>query len=830
MTEESQFIEGLLSQMTLEEKVSLCHAATKFTVAAIERLNIPTLTMSDGPHGVRREICRDSWDFVETETDYATNLPAGVALASTWNPAMARKYGEVLGAEARERGKDIILGPGINIMRTPLCGRNWEYYSEDPCLIAELVAPEVEGVQSQDVAACVKHYAANSQEMNRNGVDVQMDERTLREIYLPGYEAAVVKGKALSFMGAYNKFHGQHCCHNAHLVNDILKGEWGFEGCYISDWAGVHDTTEAAQNGMDIEMGTSSSYEDYYLARPFLEAIRRGELDEALATDKARRVLRLMWRSGMFRKDRKPGERNTRRHQQAALEIAREGIVLLKNEGALLPLDAASLRRLVVIGDNATEKHALGGASAAVKALYEVSPLEGLRAKLGSNVEIQHFRGYPSQENASEPIKAEYLGTADEGAGTHGWKAFFYTDREGCWMRSPADHTRADADIDFNWSGGAPFPSLRGTDYSVRWETTLTVPQAGAYTFVLEGTHHASLELDGRSLILRWENDNGSDILERTVELEPGKTYHLAVALKPASEQVRVKLGWIPPWVERKQGGDTAAIIAAAKAADAVLFFGGLNHQYDSEGSDRVDMALHDGQNELLAAVLAANPKTAVILVSGSPVEMPWADQASAIVEMWYAGMESGNAIADVLLGAVNPSGKLPVTFPKRLADSPAHALDDYHFEACRYKEGVLVGYRWADAKGIEPLFPFGHGLSYTTFELSNLRAEKTGDSVRVTVQLTNTGARAGAEVVQLYVGQRQCALERPLRELKAFRKVFLQPGQSETVDMTLDRRAFAYWNPATQGWTVDAGVFTLEAGVSSRDLRCKVEIVDPYR
>lgn len=819
MSEIEQKIDLLLSQMTLAEKVAFCHAGSKFAIAANDRLGIPEFWMSDGPHGVRREINRDSWDPVETDTDFATYLPVGTSLAATWNPDRARQFGEVLGAEARARGKDIILGPGINIIRTPLCGRNFEYYGEDPYQISQMVVPAIQGVQSQDVAACVKHYAANSQELNRHGVDAQMDERTLREIYLPGFRAAVVKGQALTVMGAYNKFRGQHCCHHKHLVNDILKGEWGFDGCFISDWAGTYDTVEAAKYGLDLEMGTSSSYDEYFLARPFREAIERGELDEALVDDKVRRNLRVMFRVGFFNPDRKPGELNTDRHHQAALEIARESIILLKNTDSVLPLSKETLRKIVVIGDNATARHALGGNSSGVKALYEITPLEGLQNHLGDSVEIQYFRGYPQQSEAAQPIPSEYLGTADEGAGTHGWKARYYDNRDG--LGNPIE--RAEPEMDFNWGNEAPLPGVQPQQYCVHWETTLTVPESGDYDLVLTGVDHASLFLDRRPLILRWES-GGEDVVAKTVPLEAGRTYELSIDLKPGGPDVHVRLGWIPPGTS-KESENPEVLLNAVKEADAVLFFGGQNHQYDVEDSDRRDMALHDGQNELLAQILGLNPKTAVILVSGSPVEMPWADAAPAIVQMGYAGMEGGNAIAEILLGKVNPSGKLPMTFPKSLNDSPAHALNDYAADVCRYEEGIFVGYRWFDAKDIEPLFPFGHGLSYTTFELANLQLTPKEGGITVMLDLTNTGKHSGAEVVQIYVGQPKASHLRPVRELKGFAKVELAPGETRSVEIQLAREAFTYWSPALNGWTLEPGEFVIEAGVSSRDLRCRAVI-----
>ncbi len=807
-----QRIDQLLERMTLEEKVSLCHAGSKFAVSGVPRLGIPEFWMSDGPHGVRHEICRDSWDPVETEEDRSTYLPTGIALAATWNPALARRFGEVLGAEARHRGKDMILGPGINIIRTPICGRNFEYYGEDPCHIAKMVVPAVQGIQSQQVAACVKHYAANNQELNRQGVDARMDERTLREIYLPGFEAAVVHGNCLAVMGAYNKLRGQYCSHHEYLVNGILKGEWNFEGCFLSDWAAVADTIEAARFGLDLEMGTDKPYDDYYLARAFREAIERGELDEALVNDKARRNLRVMFRIGMFDSNRKAGERNTAKHQQIALEIAREAIVLLKNEGDILPLDKDRLARLVVIGDNAIARHASGGHSSGVKALYELTPLEGLQNRLGSGVGIEYFQGYPAQSDDFPCIDPNYLGVADERAGTRGWNATYWRqpDRDGQGM------SRAEAVIDFNWTDTTPFSGAEAGQFSAEWRAALVPPESGSYEFALLGARHASLSIDGVAVIHRFEG--GSGTVHKSVELEAGRVYELRVELRPCHCPVRIKMGWIPPW-NLQERRDEAQLIAAAKSADAVLVFGGLNHQYDLEGTDRRDMALHEGQNELIARIAGLNARTVVVLLSGSPVEMPWVDRIPAIVQMWYAGMEGGNAIADVLIGNTNPSGKLPITFPKALDDSPAHALDDYAAAVCDYKEGVFVGYRWFDAREIEPLFPFGHGLTYTTFELSRLSVEPIATGVRVVLTVKNTGHRPGSEVVQIYVGQCVPSVERPPRELKEFCKLALAPGETRRVPFDLPRAAFAFWSEAKGEWVVEPGEFLIEAGVSSRQI-----------
>ncbi|MFW5802449.1 MAG: beta-glucosidase H [Verrucomicrobiota bacterium] len=816
-------VESLIIQLTLAEKVTLCHAAKKFSVAGVERAGIPELTMSDGPHGVRFEVSEDSWYPVNTDEDYATYQPTGTALAATWSRVCARRFGEVLGAEARDRGKDIILGPGINIIRSPLCGRNFEYFSEDPHHTAEMAVPVVQGIQSQDTAACVKHYALNSQEWNRHGVDARPDERTLREIYLPGFEAAVRRGGALSVMGAYNCFRGQHCCENDTLLNQILKGEWQFEGAVISDWNGTYDTYEAARYGLDIEMGTWGPYENYYLADPFLTALQAGEIEEAVVDDKVRRILHLMNEAGMFREDRKSGARNTREHQHTARAVAEEAIVLLKNENALLPLYRDRVRRLLVVGENAVRKHHAGGNSSAVKALYEVSPLEGLRAHAGETMQIEFVQGYPDQGATGQPIPTEWLDVADTGAGARGWTVEFYDNRT--FDGEPVEvRTSATAEID--WENELP-DALDCHTFSCRFRAIFTATEDGPWTFCLSGTPHAVLVIDDEPVVLQWEDGSPSQATKQ-LSLEKGRRYALEVKISPHKNasprpmRLGVERGEISSMTTQLE----AELLDKARTADAVLFFGGLNHLYDLEGCDRQDMQLHDGQNDLIAKLVEANPRTVVTLISGSPVEMPWADDVPAIIKMWYAGMEGGNAIARILFGDVNPSGKLPFTLPARLADSPAHFLEDYQGEVCNYREGVFVGYRWFDARRLEPLFPFGHGQSYTSFEYTNLTVlpqTNDGDSrAQVAVTVRNTGKRQGKEVVQLYVSDPECSVPRPPRELKGFLKIDLAPEQEQIVEFELSQRDLSFFHPVTRAWTCEPGKFTVEVGASSRDIRLR--------
>jgi beta-glucosidase len=677
-----QRVEDLLGRMTLEEKISQVHADSKFSTAAIPRLGIPRRWIDDGPHGVREDVGPYNWRAAGHTDDFATSMPSLCALASTWNLDLAAAYGNVIGQESRKRGKDIILAPIVDIARTPLSGRIYEYFGEDPFLNARMGVNYIEGVQSNDVAACVKHFAGNNQENGRGIINMDMDERTLREIYLQPFEAAVKEARVWAVMGAYTKFRGEHCAYSDYLINKILKGEWGFQGLVMSDWSATYSTREAVLGGLDLEMGTlitgterERPYEDYYLAKPFLEGLRDGEYPVSLLDDKVRRSLRVMFATHVF-DQRKPGSLNTPEHQAAAQRIAEESMVLLKNNNDALPLDATKIKSVAVIGENAVRHNASGFFGAGVKTLHEITPLEGIVDLVGSNMNVTYSVGYSKQ----------------------------------------------------------------GTD---------------------------------------------SNMVERA--------------------------------------------LIAAHQADVAIVVAGLNHSryLDDEGWDRTNLSLPYGQGELIQRVVKANPRTVVVLIGGPAIEMdPWLDRAPAVLQAWYPGMEGGRALARVLFGEVNPSGKLTVTYPKQLMESPAHALGTYPGtnDTLYYQEGLLVGYRWFDTKDIEPEFPFGFGLSYTTFEYSNLKLvpgqETNGPVVTAQFDLANTGSRAGAEVAELYIHQDDPSLPRPLKELKGFKKVFLKPGEKKTVSIPLDRRAFAFYDPSRNGWVSEAGDFKILTGSSSRDIR----------
>lgn len=695
-------IDKIVSQMTLEEKVGLLHGYSMFTNKGIERLGVPETHMADGPLGVREEIERMSWAPAGRTDDFATYYPAGGGLSATWNPEMAHTFGKSIGEEARARDKDVLLAPAFNIIRTPLGGRTYEYMTEDPFLNKTLVVPYVVGVQENDVAVCVKHYAANNQETNRGTVDVQMDERTLREVYLPAFHDAITKAHAYSVMGAYNKFRGDYLCENPYMLQTILRDEWGFKGVVISDWAAVHSTKKALEAGTDLEMGTNApSFDEFWFANPLLKAVKDGTVSEAEVDKHAKRILKMLYSvKAMGDKDsRAKGSISTDAHFKDAYNIASESVVLLKNTENLLPLNTSSLKSVAVIGANATQKHAQGGFGAGVKTKHEITPLDALKAKLPKSVTINYAEGY---KTLFKPKKEMKFG-------------------------------------------------------EVTQEAKETVN-----------------ELDTKMV---------------------------------------------------------AEAVAAAKKSDVAVLFVGANRDYETEASDRANLTLPFGQEKLIAAVKAANPKTIVVFVAGAPYDINnVVEQNSAIVWGWYNGSEAGNAIVDVLLGKVNPSGKLPWTMPKKIEDSPAHATNSFPGGATvDYKEGILVGYRWFDTKNIAPLYPFGYGLSYTTFELGNAKADKASygndDTIKVTVEVKNTGKADGKEVVQLYASKADSKVQRAAKELKAFNKVLVKAGSSEKVTLTIPVKELAYYDVTSKKWTVEPGTYTFKIGNSSRDIKAEVSV-----
>ncbi len=690
-------IDEILPQLTLEEKVAMCHAQSKFSSPGVARLGIPEFWFSDGPHGVRYEINWDDWGSAGWTNDSVTAFPSLVSLASSFNPDLGTIYGKALGEEALYRRKDMMLGPGVEIYRTPLCGRNFEYMGEDPYLASKMVVPYIKGLQSQTVSCCVKHFALNNQEQWRTLVDVHVSERALREIYLPAYKAAVEEGGAWAIMGSYNLYDGQHCCHNAKL-NDILRGEWGFDGCVVTDWGGATDTKEAAENGLDLEMGTYTNgftesakfaYNNYYLADPYIKALKEGTVSMATLDKKARNILRLMFRTSLA-KNRPRGCKGSQEHFDVALKVAEEGIVLLKNEKNILPIDPETTMKIAVIGENAT-RSMLGGGSSELKGLFEVSPLEGIK------------KAFP---------KAEVMWSMGYGSG-------------------PEAYGRV---------APSPYPA---------------------------------------------------DSLEK-------------------------------------------AALDVAKKADMIIYVGGLvkAFQQDMEGGDRLDMKMPFGQDALIDKLLDINSNMVCVLVSGNAVEMPWIDRMPAVVEAWYLGSQAGQAIGEVLSGKVNPSGKLPFSFPVKLADNAAHSTgeavcypgeeqNNYREE---YREGIFVGYRWHDTKGIKPLFAFGHGLSYTTFEITDAAIKsgaeaKADGTIEVSATIKNTGDRSGKEVLQVYVGKKDSRVERAVKELKGFQKIELAAGEQKTVSVKIPVSSLAFFDEEAHAWEVEKGGYTIYVGTASDNI-----------
>ena len=808
-----QRIEELLPQLTLKEKVAFLSGQDSWRTAAVERLGIPSLTMTDGPHGVRSSQ-PDSGRLVSP----ATSFPTALSMAASWNPELIARVGAALGAEARALGCDVLLGPCVNIVRIPLAGRNFECYAEDPYLAGKIGAAYVNGVQSQKVAVSLKHYACNNQESERFRGSSVIDERTLREIYLAQFEIIVKEAQPWTVMCAYNRINGVYGSEQAYLLNGILKKEWGFDGVVVSDWGANHTTVASVQGGLDLEMPGPAKYYGNLL----VDAVLNWQIDEAAVNEAVRRILRLVIRSGKMDDPAllPAGAVNSADHQTLARELAAESITLLKNDQDVLPLKLDALRSLAVIGPNAADLRISGGGSANLDAPYQVTPLAGLQAALGDRVAI----GYaPGCDNFIEPplIETAYL-TPAKGNGSGLWGEYFANpDLSGTPVLE-----RVDEKLRMWWFQTGPAEQLRGA-FSARWTGSVTAPANGRHTFVLISSGVCRLYLDDQLLLenqaAKNQADNQFNRNAAEINLNSGTSYRLRLELvKSATDDIahlKVLFGATP---RPEEDHRLAEAVALAQKAEVALVFAGMPEEFETEGQDRPHLELPGRQVELIKAVASVNQKTVVVLNCAAPIVMPWLQDVPAVVTMFYPGLEGGHAIADVLTGAVNPSGKLSVTYPQRLADTPA--FTDYPGgKEVFYGEGLFVGYRYYDKRAIEPLFPFGFGLSYTTFEYSQLQVAekvKSGEPVSVAVTVKNTGKVAGQEVVQLYVSDKLSSLARPPKELKGFAKVALQPGESQTVNFTLDQRAFAFYDPYRQQWVAEPGAFEILVGSSSRDIR----------
>lgn len=718
-------IEKIIGELTLDEKIAMIHGAGLFRTGEVDRLGIPPLVTSDGPMGVRNEFFDKVWKTVSLNDDFVTYSPSNSALAATWNPECAMEGGRVLGSEARGRGKDVILAPGINIKRDPLCGRNFEYMSEDPYLVSSIAVPFIKGIQENDVAACVKHFAANCQETDRLAVDTIVDERTLNEIYFPGFKAAVQDAKSLTIMNAYNRLNGPFCGESKPLLDDVLRDKWGYDGTVISDWGSIHNTKDCAETSMDIEMSVATNYDDYCLANPLKKAILAGEIKEEVIDKKITNILRLMYRLKMMGPEavnRKTGEYASMEHAKKVYEVAKESIVLLKNEDQVLPITADRLakkpeegklaptkRKIAIIGCNANQQHANGGGSGEIKAIYEVAPILGIKKALGGNVTVSYAKGYfiPDKKDVNE----------------------------------------------INWQESSLERQIMGN----------VCPE------------QVDKELMDSILASRKE------LRDEAVEL--------------------------------------------AKNSDEVIFVGGLNHDYDSEGRDRDDMRLPYGQNELIEALLEVKPNTIITIVAGSPLEFPWLDKAKAVIWSYYAGMEGGDALGDIIVGRVNPSGKLPESFPKAYTDTVTYKNGQFGLmDRIELKEGIFYGYRYYEKEGIEVNFPFGYGKSYSNFQINNVKYTQFDNRgmkevvLKVEADVFNDSDVDGAEVVQCYIGDCECSVPRPVKELKGYAKVFVKAHESAHVTIDITRDALAFYDVTVSDFVVEPGEFVAYVGNSSRD------------
>ncbi|MBN1581944.1 MAG: glycoside hydrolase family 3 C-terminal domain-containing protein [Anaerolineae bacterium] len=801
--------------MTLEEKVAMAAGADLWHSTAVERLGVPSIKVTDGPNGAR------GGDFGGGVGSAC--FPVGICLGSTWNPDLIERVGQALGEEVKSKQAHILLAPTVNIHRSPLNGRNFECYSEDPYLTARIAAAYIKGVQKQGVGACIKHFVCNDSEFERHSISSEVGERALREIYLPPFETAVNESGVWAVMSAYNKVNGTYCSENHYTLLDILKGEWNFEGIVISDWGGTYSTADAANNGLDLEMPGPARW----MGEKLLEAVQNGQVGEAAIDDKVRRLLRTILKAGVQEGPEAPEQAIDRpEHRKLIRQAAGEGIVLLKNDG-VLPLNG--VKRIAVIGPNAVEAKVMGGGSAHVKAHYVVSPLDGIRARAGDGIEVTYALGCTNYKDIPE-LKTEWL-TPSGKKGSGGTVAYFNNlDLEGDpVLTEPLDRTR------LMWFGQVA-PGVDRACFSARLTGTLTVPESGTYTLGLTSVGLSRMFIDGELVIDNWTDykpmrgpfarDHQAPTAE--VELAAGQPYQLVVeySKQQAPRFAMLRIGCLPA----EPADLMERAVQAAAEADVALVFIGTGGEWESEGFDRPDMELPGQQIELLEKVAAANPNTVVVLNTGSPISVPWLDEVAAVVEAWFPGQECGNAIADVLFGDVNPSGKLSQSWPVRLQDNPAFI--NYPGENGRvvYGEGLFVGYRYYDKKQIVPRFPFGYGLSYTTFAYDNLRLDKAGytlgEAITVSVDVTNTGSIAGHEVVQLYVRDVESSLVRPEKELKAFAKVALVPGETKTVTLELDERALSFYDDAQARWVAQAGEFQVLVGASSRDIRCKAAFI----
>jgi beta-glucosidase len=805
--------DALIAQMTLDEKVSMLHAVSDSGHARetlpIPRLCVPALRLNNGSAGV------GSGGPVQPQ---ATALPAPIGLAASFDPRVALRYGAVMGRETRAIGRNLQEGPDINIARVPLNGRTFEAYGEDPQLAGQIVAATVKGIQGEGTIAEPKHYLANNQEIDRDIVDEHIDERTLREIYLPAFETAVKEADAGAVMCAKNQVNSAYSCEHQELQQGVLKNEWGFRGFTVSDFSSCHDTIRCAFGGLDFELPDGTHY-----GSMLTTAVQSGQVPESNLNDHVHRVLRTMLRFGLFERPQTTTPIDAQRDGADARAAAEAGTVLLKNQGGVLPLDPRGDRSVALIGPGSHTAVAIGGGSTGVAPLYTISPLEAITRRFGDRVKINATDGMGPVDLGPQPALPAWTVVAENGQ--RGWTARYYTNTS--WSGEPA-LTRNERWVDMDPSGGKPAPGIGPDGWSIRWTATFTAPVDGDYTFHLTNHARARLYIDGQQVINNGGGFPGTTA-SATVHLTGGQAHDIRVDWAKAGGQAMIELAWTPP--ASAPNVDIQEAVEAAKHSDVAVVFVANK---DTEAIDRPDLSLPGHQDELIEAVAKANPRTVVVLNTGSPVTMPWLDYVAGVLEAWYPGEEAGNAAASVLFGDVDPSGRLPITFPKTLADTPANTSAQYPGVGgvALYSEGLDIGYRHYDARNIRPLFPFGFGLSYTTFRLADLHVTgaQHGQATAL-VDVTNTGDRRGAQVVQVYVGGADdngpigAGQIAPPRRLEGLAKVWLNPGQHRTVPVQLGPRAFAHWDSDRDAWVQSAGTYTVSAGTSSRDLPLRQQV-----
>lgn len=792
-------VEDLLSRMTLEEKIELL-GGTGFATKPIPRLGIPELRMTDGPVGVR-------WNP-------STAFPSSIAMAATWDPALIKEVGSAIAREVKGKGRHVILGPCVNIARLPMWGRNFEGFGEDPFLASKMTVDYIKGVQKEGVAATVKHFAANNQEYERMFVDVVVSERALNEIYFPAFKSAVTEADVLCVMSAYNKINQYFASENNYLLIDKLKKEWGFKGLVMSDWGAVHTAVPTANGGCDLEMPTGA----YMNKENLLPAIESGELIIDKIDEKVKRILTVIFKLGLFDTPEwkeNPALVNSPENRKVAYETSLASIVLLKNKNDILPLKIKNIKSIAVIGPSAEIPRTSGGGSAYVTPIKPVSPLTALKNKLPKNIKINFEPGI-ILEGDTKGIPQEFFFT-DENQKTRGLFAEYY---DNINLEGIPKVKRIDKNISFNWADEKPVEGIGNNNFSVRWTGYLKAPQTGEFIISTSTDDGVRLWFNDELIIDDW-TDHAVLTISRKLKLEKDKLYKIKMEYYERGGDAVAILGWQTPTENLMNKA-----VEVAKLSDIVLLFVGTSEKIESEGIDRTDLSLPGDQDELIQKISEVNKNTVVVLTTGAPVLMDkWIDKVNAIIEMWFAGSEGGNAIADVLLGNYNPSGKLPVTFPKKWEDCSAYESYKKYPARTYYTDDIYVGYRHFDKYNIEPLFPFGFGLSYTSFEFSNLNVLDKGDKFEISLDLKNSGNVKGAEVVQLYVSQKNPKIDRPVKELKAFKKVNLNPGELQRVVLELKKESLSYYDEESRSWRLDKDNYEILIGSSSRDIKLKQEI-----